>query len=389
MQVSSFRTMTAFNDNPENKTEEELFAEIKHLKYRNQAIWFLDTTEVGRERKECEEVWRIHKKCVQLDKKQEQGSYLDEFTAHRVLESCSKAYTVQEMRNLLISINPNYNKSKKVSLAELLIFNYEVDWRKAIHQKCLDWEKKRKAEEKLDEATKALTEATNAAERAATDAKSAEDAEQHAIKEQEEASKAAEESRVAELAMSEAKEKSKETLEELKMQETKLQEKREALEKLSTDDNLGIVKRNKAKAELNMLLSKDPLPLRTAKLHQEASFKKLSKATKKAGEAASAAELCMKKAEVARVAARKSKNEAIETGKIAEAAIPNAQAACKAIQDELEKLMKDRKVGKGTIFYLEKELEVAKKFLPKSKFNIMQQAALNEKEKMRVPAIVA
>lgn len=382
---SEQKTMTINDD--ESKSEQEMFEEVRRLRYRSQAIWFLDSTGVGKDIEQCEEVWRIHKKCVQLDEKKEEGAYLNEFNAHRVLESCSRAIFPSEMRNFLVSVNPEYSKAKKVSLAELLILIYEVDWKNAVRQKCLDWEAKKEAEDKLDEATKKLEEATKAAERAATDAKLAQEAEEHALKEQQEASKVAEESRLAEVALFKAKEQAKETLDELNLQERKLNEQKELLEKKSKDNTLGIVKRNKAIAELNMLLSKDPIPLRTAKLSQEASFKKQSKAAKKAGEAASAAEFASKKAEAARLAAQKSKEEALETGKIAEDAIPAAQNACQTIQATLDELMRDRKIGRGTAFYLERELKVAKRFLPKNKFNEAHKKTEIEKEKMRLPEI--
>jgi len=371
------------------KTELELFHDVKSLKYRDQAIWFLNVTEIGTDNKECEEVWRIHKKCAQLDKKKENGSHLDEFSSHRVLESCSRAYTHQEMRKFLVSVNPDYTKAKKVSLAELLVFNYEVDWKRAVLNKCLDWEAKNEAEEKLDEAKRTLEEATQASERATIDAKSAQGAEELASKEQDEAGKAAEESRKAEKALSEEKERSKVALEELRQEESKLKEKKQKLEDRSKDSSLGIVKRNKAVAELNMLLSQDPLPLRTAKINKEASFNKISKLAKKASKATDAAEQSMKKAEAARITAIKSKEEAILTGKIAESKIPGAQEACESMQKTLERLLTECKVGKGTIFYLERELKDAKRFLPKQKFIAANQIAEGQRKKMRLPAILA
>lgn len=372
-----------------SKTDEQLLDEVKVLRYRDQAIWFLNVTETGTDKHECEEVWRIHKKCVQLDKKKENGSHLDEFSSHRVLESCSKAYTHQEMRTFLLGINPNYTKVKKVSLVELLVFNYEIDWRKAVHNKCLDWEAKQDAEKKLDEAKRTLEEATHASKRATLDAQSAQTAEEHASKEQQEAAKAAEESRIAEIALSEEEQRSKVALEELKLEESKLKEKKAKLEERSNDSSLGIVKRNKAVAELNMLLSKDPLPLRTAKINKEASFHKISKLAKKASEATAAAEQCMKKAEKSRITALKSKEEALLTGKISESKIPGAQEACQSMQATLDKLLQERKIGNGTVFYLERELQDAKRFLPKQKFIAMNQIAEDERKKMRLPAILA
>jgi len=53
----------------------------------------------------------------------------------------------------------------------------------------------------------------------------------------------------------------------------------------SEDESIGLVTRNKAKAELAQHLSSDPLPLRRAKITQEAAVKKADRATQAAADA--------------------------------------------------------------------------------------------------------
>jgi len=325
--------------------------------------------------------------CVQLDKNQEQGSCLNEFDSHRVLESCSKAYTVQELRNFMAGIDRS-NCKMDISIIEILLFNYRIDWKTTIS---VDWDKEKDIEKRLDIATKTLSEATIASKKAALDATSAQNLEELALKEQLEASRAAEKARLAEREFLVAKRRSQETLEELSFQEKKLIEMKEHLMQCSNEISLGIVKRNKAKAELVIILSKDPLPLRKAKISREASFKKHVRAGKTASEAKFSAVLSMKKAKKLRLEAQKSKEEALRTGKIAETAIPTAQSAYETIRCTWERLKneKHRKKFEGTIFYFERELQVAKRFLPKNKFIAVSRAAKSKMENLRLPVLLA
>merc|ERR1712000_258846 len=95
------------------------------------------------------------------------------------------------------------------------------------------------------------------------------------------------------------------------MGEKAFNDKKEDLKKRSEEG--GVVSRNKAANELAQLLSEDPLPLRRAKITQEA-------AVKKAERASTAAESARQAAEASATAASKARQES-------EAAANNATSA--------------------------------------------------------------
>jgi hypothetical protein len=132
---------------------------------------------------------------------------------------------------------------------------------KAAEQLALDEEAKAKAAEQkaLDEEAK-----SKVAEQAAQDAAV------QAAKAEAELKKVEEEARVIAA--------------EIKAQEDAKAAEIARLEKLSTDQSVGIVKRNMAVQELAQAKGEDPLPLRKAKLTQEAVVRRLEKATKAAAE---------------------------------------------------------------------------------------------------------
>merc|ERR1712225_141917 len=76
-------------------------------------------------------------------------------------------------------------------------------------------------------------------------------------------------------------------LQELHAEEEAYNKKKADLEKKSQEG--GVVSRNKAANELAQLLAEDPLPLRRAKITQEAAVKKAERATQAAAEARTAA----------------------------------------------------------------------------------------------------
>lgn len=350
---------------------------LEHLrmqKYKEQAVWFLNACDAGNCQDMCELVWNMHKTCSELDGKGENGNVVDELTALRVLELSNEPCTIKELRNFLMEIHVSYNR--RVSLIELLIFKFGYCWRDVVNaaQSC-DWQAEKEAQERFDKAKVSLDSAIEAERKSMADAESARKAEENSLHEQEEAAKAAEASRVAEAAFSEAKNQSKIALESLNTQEKKMAKKKDDLERIAADDNLGIVKRNRAKAELAMLLSEDPLPLRAARIKQEAALRKLTKATETAGQAAAASEMAMNKAKEARTAAHAAKEIALAAAREAEARIPLARKALDEVQEVLENFSKNRRAGKGTIFYINRELKEAAKFLPRRKFLAAQREA--------------
>jgi len=111
------------------------------------------------------------------------------------------------------------------------------------------------------------------------------------------------------------------------------------LKKKSEDTNLGVVQRNKAKNELAQHLSEDPLPLRKAKLTTEAATKK---------------------AEKARIVAEDDANNA-------EAKLRDAEAKFDDAQRYLEEIRSTTGGGEGALWWIDRELKEAKKYLPKRK----------------------
>jgi len=124
----------------------------------------------------------------------------------------------------------------------------------------------------------------------------------------------------------------KAALDELHAQEDAYNTKKTELERISEDTSLGVVRRNKAKNELAQHLAEDPLPLRRAKLTTEAATKK---------------------AEKARVIADEALNEA-------EARFDEAQAY-------LDTIRSTTGGGEGSLWWIERELLEAKKYMPKRK----------------------
>ena len=123
---------------PQGRNHKEMLKQqggtnICKKKFRDQAIWFIDASSVGSDRGVCEMIWQMHKKCATL--LDEDGCGVDEFSAHRVLESIKFATTIAELRAFLDStlgysnINgSSYESCKKISLVELLAYRFKQNW---------------------------------------------------------------------------------------------------------------------------------------------------------------------------------------------------------------------------------------------------------------------
>lgn len=97
----------------------------------------------------------------------------------------------------------------------------------------------------------------------------------------------------------------------------------------------GVVARNKAKNELAQHLSEDPLPLRRARITQEVAVKRATDAREKA-----------------------------------EAALAHAVKVMKECEDYLEEVKARSGSGQGSVWWMQRELHEAKKFMPTSKGGI-------------------
>mmetsp|Transcript_28331 Transcript_28331/g.45150 ORF Transcript_28331/g.45150 Transcript_28331/m.45150 type:complete len:227 (-) Transcript_28331:223-903(-) len=160
----------------------------------------------------------------------------------------------------------------------------------------------------------------------------------------------------------------------LKLRRKKLASKKAKLKKTANDMTTGVVKRGKAANQLEQLEAKDPLPLQRAKITQAAVVKKCEKATKKAAKATAKA---VKAREVAEADEAKAKAAAQD----AENAVSEAEKAIEAAQQFLEKVKEEVKgAGKGKLWMLDRELEEARKFMPKHKLKKLEKKVAAEKK---------
>jgi multidrug resistance efflux pump len=148
------------------------------------------------------------------------------------------------------------------------------------------------------------------------------EAQENTAKAQEEARKAAAAQLELELALAEVK----------RQEDERDRKTKDLTEKSETG---GVVSRNKAKAELSQHLAEDPLPLRKAKITLEAAVKKAEKATK-----------------------------------AAEDAREKAEASLASAEAYLHELSARGGSGQGAIWWMERELLEARKFMPQKKGGI-------------------
>jgi len=264
-----------------SSAQQAAWSEIVTKKYSDQAIWFMNGfwSEVEAS---AENIWKWVELFSELDQdKKGDGCELDEFWSHKFLESLGETMTVIEMREKFRTIDVDFNK--RMSLIEFLSYHFKKSIQDVIDAPQGDNQEEIEAaqaavaaaQKAVDEMVERLNEATRTADEAdaaAAEAKAASDAA--------EAAAAPYRAAVAE---------NEKALEELHAQEKAYEDKKAALEKTKNDMSIGVVKRNKAANELDQLLGEDPLPLRKAKINQEATVRKMEKAAKPFNEASAKA----------------------------------------------------------------------------------------------------
>jgi len=262
--------------------------------------------------KDSEQIWNYVAKMNELDMERHENGYeLDEMMAHRFLETFDQTMTVRAMRDGLRNVG--IEKVRFVPLTHFLIFRYSIDWHELVNASQGDnQEEVALAQKKVQQVQAAFVEVQATAK---------------AAKEREaEAKKAKEELQAA--------------LAELKAQEDAYNNKTQDLTRRSEEG--GVVSRNKAKAELAQHLAEDPLPLRRAKINQEAAVRKADKAAADA--------------EAARAAA--------------EAALAAAERALAEAQAYLDEVRSKPGSAAGALWWIDRELHEQRKYLPSSKGGI-------------------
>ena len=83
----------------------------------------------------------------------------------------------------------------------------------------------------------------------------------------------------------------------------------------------------------------------------------------------------LERATHARKEAIRLKESSLSAAKQAEKAIPSAQAAFDKISQTLDDIMKNQKAGRGTVFFIQSDLNESRKHLPKHRFIVAQKRA--------------
>lgn len=369
---------------------------IAKTSWKDQAIWFLngfwEDHQLGVERvregeeaqpayTEAEKIYKILRKFIHLDEESQRakgktrdefvlGTDLDEFYAHVLLETFDETLTVVEMREALKAID--VTKDSRMSLIEYLIWKYKI----AV-QACEKAPQGGSTEELV-----AAQEQLAAVEAAMRDVAAKLERQQAALAENNrklkevEAARAAAEQAYAELKAAEDAVRAAEAelaaaVAELKRQEEEHANKCNSLRAKKEDESLGVVARNKASNELEQLLAEDPLPLRRAKITQEAALRKVQKERKIAEEKTAVAqakrdELVQKERELEHA----SQQLAAAVAEL-EAAYDDLQKQMAEAEEKLEEAKSKGGVPFGQLWLIERELYEADARLPtrRQKYN--------------------
>jgi len=317
------------------------FSELTRMEYVAQAKWFLNGFWAQGMEKEAETVWKYAHKFMELDPKKTQGCELDEFWSHKFLESWGETLTVIQLRERLKKIDLDANG--KMALLEYLMFRYS----KGIPEVC-DCPQGDNSKE-LAEAQNKLNIAQNALDDAQKQLQEVQTAKAETAEKERQLEAKEKELRGAEAEL-------KAAVDDLKKQEDDFAAKLADLDRKSKDASASQVNRSKAAAELAQLKQENPMPLRKAKITQEAALRKVEKQRKEteaAKEAARAARMDLEKKEV-------------ELSKAEEAARARLQEA----EEFLNDVKKKGGNAEGAIWWLSRELTEKKKYLPKAKGGI-------------------
>jgi len=348
----------------EGKAWKKDFEAIVSKTHTQQGIWFLNGfwadvkedvekiygwVQLFREIDHGEKVIERKGKGKALVAEYKEGCDLDEFKAHKFLESLGEVLTVKELRRRLEAID--LDKNRKMAISEYLLFKYNKTPRQLIDAPQGGNERELKAASDLLAQVQTALEDVQTKLESQKEAKSAADAAKIVADQSLAEQKAAEEQvRAAEAEL-------KAAVDDLKKQETEYHGKIAAAEAKANDEALGAVQKNKAKNEVAQLKAEDPLPLRKAKITQEAALKRVQKQR-------AAAEVATKGAEEKAAAAATAAVTAEEQTRLLEVAenelrvkFDEAQAALEAVKRQ------GGGVAQGAVWWLEKELAEARKFM--------------------------
>jgi len=286
------------------------FLKLTRMKYAEQAKWFLNGFWLDGGEQNAEAVWNFTQGFIKFDEKKASGNELDEFWSHKFLESIGETLTILELREKLKQID--MDKNGKMGLLEFIAFYYGKTVKQVVDApQGQNAAEVREASDKLQIVQDALVEQQTALEK----------------------TKAAEET------VKKAEGELKKAVDDLHQQEEAFNTQIRTLEAKTQDEKASQVSRNTAAAELAQLKSSDPLPLRKAKLTQESALRKVEKDRK-----------------------------ALETAREnLEKKFAETEKAAEEAEAYLDQLKRQPANPFGAIWWLERELHEAQKYLPKKK----------------------
>jgi len=309
--------------------------ELGQLPYAKQCAFFINGMWTQGIEKDCNLIYTIYEKFVELDKRGVSGNELDEFDAHRLLEAFDETLTVKDMRETMKLIDQDFNAM--MSTIEYLTFKFGKTVKDVCESPQGDNTKAiEAAQRKLQQVMDALAEVETKLE-----------ASKQAVAEATEAhNKAQHEENVLRGLQAELET----AVAELERVEQEMKDKMAKLEAVLSDMSISTVKRGKSANELEQLRGEDPLPLRKAKITQEAALRKVIKqkvmaeiSTQNAAKSKAAAEDA--KAELERAYVK------LET-QMADAAMEVEEAKSKGGE------------AHGDFYFIERSLFIADKSLP-------------------------
>jgi len=330
----------------------ERFLELTRMKYEKQATWFMNGffKELFSNETERENVWKYTHKFIELDKKE--GNELDDFLAHKFLESTGQTLTVIALRETLRKIDLDANG--KMALLEYLCFKYNKTVQDVIDSPPgANTAEVHEAAAKLQAVQDAMIEVTTQLQLQ----KEAEENQRKALAEQK---KAEEEVKRAEDEVRKSEAELRKAVEDLASQENAYRTQLEELTKKSTAEGSSTVAKSKAAAELSQLKQEDPLPLRKAKLTQEAALRKVEKQRK---EAEFSTQQALKRTAESEKLTELVKNKTKQVERL----VRETEQKVFEAQAYLEEIKKKGGAALGAIFWMERSVKEAQKYLPKNK----------------------
>jgi len=319
------------------------FNELTKSTYKKQAVFFLNAfwPEFQKHEKGFEEfperVWKFWQRFLDIDKTQweevhkklwktgwTEGNSLDEFFSHKFLESLDKTLTAIAFRNEFRKIDVNFDK--RMALVEFLIFEFK----RGVN------EMMKRPQGDNQEEIMAAQAALEAVQKALADLQIKLEAQKAALEAQ----------REAEEKVKKAEAELKIAVDDLHRQEQDYKNQVDSLHAKAHDDKVGAVARNKAANELAQLKEKDPLPLRKAKITQEAALRAV---------------------QVQRKAAEEATAQCEKEKQLVEQAVEDANKKLAKAQDTLDEVSRKGGGGQGSLWFIQREIDEAKSYLPGGK----------------------